>query len=213
MMDRAVGGILQTLSATYPEARYYLTFSSPLELLVAAILSAQVRDEVVNAITPALFKKYRSARDFAEADPAELEGMVRTVTFYKNKAANIRKACRLLVERHGGAVPEEMDALLELPGVARKTANVIQQHAFGRVEGVVVDTHVIRLAQRLGWTAQKDPAKIERDLMALLDKGWWDQVPHLLKQHGRAVCRAPVPACSRCVVAKRCPKAGVSQHT
>src|SRR5262249_42587801 len=159
--------VIARLRRLYPDARCSLTFSTPLELLVATILSAQCTDERVNAVTAVLFKKYRSALDYAEAQPEVLERDIKQTGFYRNKAKHLREAARLLVERHGGAVPQTMAELLVLPGVARKTANVVLGNAYGLVEGVVVDTHVGRLARRLGFTQSDDPARVEQDLMAL----------------------------------------------
>lgn len=211
-MDAKILKVLQVLRKEYPDAKYYLNFSSPLELMVAAMLSAQVRDEVVNARTPAIFRKYRSPRDYVNADLAELEWDIKPVTFYRNKARNIKEACKIILDKHKGQVPQDMGGLTALPGIARKTANAILQNAFGKVEGIVVDTHVIRLSQRLGWTKEKKPEKIEQDLMRIIGREWWKDIPHLLKSHGRAVCRAPVPACSKCAVERLCPKAGVARH-
>jgi endonuclease-3 len=204
---------LATLKTLYPNARYYLNFSSPLELLVAAILSAQVRDTVVNATTPALFKKYKSANDYARADLKSLTREIKAITFSANKARHIKAACRMLVEKHRGKVPGTLEQLVELPGIGRKTAHAILINAFGKVEGVVVDTHVIRVAYRLGWTKNTKPDKIEQDLMKLIPRTDWARVPWLLKDHGRAVCSAPVPACSRCALEPHCPKAGVTKRT
>lgn len=208
----AVEPVLATLTRTYPDARYYLAFSNPLELLVAAILSAQVKDEVVNAVTPALFKAYRTAQAYAEADPEELIGLISRVTFAGAKARHIQAACRLIEDQHGGKVPDTMETLVALPGIGRKTANAILINAFKKIVGIVVDTHVIRVAGRLGWTRWKDPEKIEQDLMRVVPRPDWARVTWLLKAHGRTVCRAPVPACSRCVVAASCPKAGVTKQ-
>ncbi|HTP41995.1 MAG TPA: endonuclease III, partial [Nitrospiria bacterium] len=183
-----------------------------LELLVAAILSAQVRDTVVNATTPALFKKYRMARDYAHADLQRLIKDIRPVSFPANKARHIKAACAMLVQKHKGTVPDTLDQLIELPGIGRKTANAILINAFGKVEGIVVDTHVIRVAFRLGWTKNTKPEKIEQDLMRLIPKADWKKVPWLLKDHGRSVCTAPVPACSRCALGAKCPKAGVTRR-
>jgi len=178
--------ILERLKAQYPDARYYLNFSNPLELLVAAILSAQARDEAVNAVTAELFQKYKTAEDYATAPPERLENDLRRINFYRNKARAIQAACRALVERHGGRVPDTMEALTKLPGVGRKTANAILANAFDKVEGIVVDTHVARLSRRLGLTDRDDPEGIERDLMALLPKSEWKRLPWLMKAHGRA---------------------------
>lgn len=204
--------VVKLLKKEYPHAKYYLNFSTPLELLVAAILSAQVRDEVVNAATPALFRKYKTAKDYAEADLEELIGHIKTITFAGNKARNIRAACKIIAERHKGRVPETIEELTALPGIGRKTANAILINAFGKVVGIPCDTHVIRLSYRLGWTKNRNPGKIEKDLMNLLPKDEWKKIPYLLKDHGRAVCKAPLPACSKCVVSKLCPKQGVTKR-
>ena len=204
---------LDTLKRLYPNARYYLNFSTPLELLVAAILSAQVRDTVVNATTPALFKKYKTAQDYARTGLATLTGEIKAITFSANKAKHIKAACAILVEKYHGKVPETLEQLVELPGIGRKTAHAILINAFGKVEGVVVDTHVIRVAYRLGWTKHTKPEKIEQDLMKSIPKADWARVTWLLKDHGRAVCSAPVPACSRCALESDCPKAGVTKRT
>lgn len=205
--------LLGKLKALYPNARYYLNFSTPLELLVAAILSAQVRDTVVNATTPALFKKYRSADEYARADLETLTREIKAITFSANKAKYIKQACAILDEKYHGRVPETLEQLVELPGIGRKTAHAILINAFGKVEGVVVDTHVIRVAFRLGWTKNTKPDKIEQDLMTLIPKADWAKATWLLKDHGRAVCSAPVPACSRCALEPDCPKAGVTKRT
>ncbi|MEW6325410.1 MAG: endonuclease III [Nitrospirota bacterium] len=204
--------VLVKLQRLYPNARYYLNFSNPLELLVAAILSAQVRDTIVNATTPALFKKYTTARDYARADLETLIKEISPVSFPGNKARHIKAACAMLVERHGGNVPETMEELVELPGIGRKTANAILINAFGKVDGIVVDTHVIRVAYRLGWTKSKNPEKIEQDLISIIPKENWARITWLLKDHGRAVCRAPVPLCSKCALEPDCPKAGVTKR-
>jgi endonuclease III len=204
--------LLATLKALYPNARYYLNFSTPLELLVAAILSAQVRDTVVNATTPALFKKYKTARDYARADLQTLIKDIRPVSFPANKAKHIKAACAMLVEKHKGKVPDTLDQLVELSGIGRKTAHAILINAFDKVEGIVVDTHVIRVAYRLGWTRNTKPEKIEQDLMTLIPKPEWARVTWLLKDHGRLVCTAPVPACSRCALESGCPKLGVTKR-
>ncbi len=201
--------ILEALERAYPDVHYYLNFSSPLELLVAAILSAQCRDEVVNATTAELFKRYKRAEDYAKAPLAELERDLAKIPFYRNKARNIQEACRILVERHGGEVPQTAEELMNLPGIGRKTANAILQNAFDKVEGIVVDTHVIRLAQRLGLSQSKDPDKIEQDLMAIFPKAAWKRLPWLLKAHGRAVCTAKGPKCAECDLRGVCPKVGL----
>lgn len=212
MTSRGVRESLAILKKTYPDARYYLNFSTPLQLLVATILSAQVRDERVNAATPPLFTRYRSVEDFARADLQELIGMLPGISFPANKARHIREACRILSDRHGGEVPRSLDDLVTLPGIGRKTANAILINGFGIVEGIVVDTHVIRISYRLGWTRSSDPEEIERDLMAIIPKPDWARITWLLKSHGRAVCTGPVPFCSRCPLEAICPKRGVTKR-
>ncbi len=198
------------LARLYPEAECALNHSSALELLVATILSAQCTDLRVNLVTGPLFRKYRSARDFAEADPAELEQAVRSTGFFRNKAKSIRGAARLLVEKHGGEVPSSMDELLELPGVARKTANVVLGTWFQQAAGVVVDTHVLRITRLLGLTEQEDPKRIERDLMELLPAKEWINYSHRLIWHGRKVCIARRPRCGECALSGECPSAKTS---
>jgi endonuclease-3 len=203
--------ILKLLKKEYPKVKYYLNFSNPLELLIAAILSAQVRDEVVNATTPKLFKKYRRARDYAKANLKELINDIKSVTFAGNKAKYIKEACKILVEKYNGKVPASMEELVSLPGIGRKTANAILINAFNIVQGIPCDVHVIRLSQRLGWTENKNPKKIEQDLTKIIPKKDWKVLPWLLKAHGRAVCKAPVPMCSKCILNKLCPKIGVTK--
>ena len=200
-----VARILALLDRHYPDARCSLGFSTPLELLVATILSAQCTDERVNKVTPALFAKYRTAGDYAAADPAEFQQEIRSTGFFRNKAANILGAAGRIAARHGGEVPQTLEELTALPGVGRKTANVILGNAFG-VPGVVVDTHVGRVAARLGLTAATDPVKVEFDLMALIPRGRWVRFSHQLIAHGRALCRAPRPLCDACFLdAALCP--------
>ncbi len=202
--------VLDILEKTYPDARIALNFSNPLELLVATVLSAQCTDVRVNQVTPHLFRKYPSARAYAEADPAELEEEVRSTGFYRNKARALIGAGLILAQEHGGEVPATMEALTALPGVGRKTANVILGNAYG-IPAMVVDTHVKRLSHRLGWTRHADPVKIEKDLSALLPRTRWTDASHLLIFHGRAICRAITPRCTLCPVAHLCPKAGVKR--
>jgi endonuclease-3 len=193
------------LERHYPDARCTLDFTNPLELLVATILSAQCTDERVNRVTPALFARYRTAADYAGADPEALREEIRSTGFYRNKAKSILGAARAIVERHGGEVPRTMEELTALPGVGRKTANVILGNAFG-VPGMVVDTHVARVARRLGLTRGEDPVKIEYDLMALFPEGRWVRLSHQLIAHGRALCRAPKPDCPACFLSEAlCP--------
>ena len=199
--------VLAELKRLYPDPHHYLKFESPFQLLVATILSAQCTDEKVNEVTAGLFMKYRGPRDLAGETIEALELAVRPTGFYRNKAKAIHGASTAIVERFGGSVPDTMDELLTLPGIARKSANAILQHGFGKVEGVVVDTHVIRVAARLGWTANTDPEKIEQDLMKLFEKRGWRWLPFYLKSHGRAVCKAPTPKCAECAVAALCPSA------
>ena len=199
--------VLAELKRLYPDPHHYLKFESPFQLLVATILSAQCTDEKVNEVTAGLFMKYRGPRDLAGETIEALELAVRPTGFYRNKAKAIHGASTAIVERFGGSVPDTMDELLTLPGIARKSANAILQHGFGKVEGVVVDTHVIRVAARLGWTANTDPGKIEQDLMKLFEKRGWRWLPFYLKSHGRAVCKAPTPKCAECAVAVLCPSA------
>ena len=195
------------LKTAYPKARTALYWSNPLELLVATILSAQTTDVRVNAVTPNLFAKYPTAADYAGADPTELEEDIRPTGFFRNKAKSLRGMARALADDHGGEVPRTMDELVALPGVGRKTANVVLGNAFGIDEGVVVDTHVRRLSNRLGFTTQNDPEKIERDLMQTVPNRDWTVFSHLLILHGRSVCKARKPACVDCVVNDLCPSA------
>jgi len=202
--------ILRILARLYPDARCALTHRNAFELLVARILSAQCTDARVNMVTPALFKKFPDARAMARATPAELEELIKSTGFYRNKAKSIKGAAQKISTEHGGKVPDTMEALLELPGVARKTANVVLGNAFGKNEGVVVDTHVQRLSQRLGFTKHKDPPKIERDLIDLFPRQDWAMLAHLLIFHGRQVCTARKPDCEHCPVRHDCPKIGVT---
>jgi endonuclease-3 len=201
--------ILRLLHAEHPDAHCALNHTNALELLVATILSAQCTDERVNMVTPGLFEKYPDAVAFAEADIAELEEAVRSTGFYRNKARNIQDACRRIVHEYGGEVPDTMDDLLTLKGVARKTANVVLGNWFGIADGVVVDTHVKRLSNRLGLTQESDPIKIERDLMALTPTSEWVDLSHLLIFHGRRVCSARKPNCAGCVLNHLCPSSEV----
>jgi endonuclease-3 len=202
--------VLAEFRRLYPDPHHYLKFANPFQLLVATILSAQCTDEKVNEVTRGLFRKYEGPADFAGEAIEALEQAVRPTGFYRNKAKAIKGASAAIIERYGGAVPDTMEELLTLPGIARKSANAILQHGFGKVEGVVVDTHVIRVAGRLGWTANSDPVKIEQDLMTLFDKKEWRWLPYYLKSHGREVCRAPVPKCAECTVNPLCPSAFIT---
>lgn len=200
--------ILNRLQKVYPDATCSLSHSTPLQLLVATILSAQCTDERVNQVTPALFERFPTAEAFAAADLPELESLIKSTGFYRNKAKNIRAACQKIANEFEGKVPAQMQALLSLPGVARKTANVVLAHGFGINAGVTVDTHVKRLSKRLGLTDHEDPGKIERDLMALLPQPDWENWSIRLIYHGRAVCTARTPRCDRCQLADLCPSAG-----
>jgi len=201
--------IIRLLKREYPDARCSLNFSNPLELLVATILSAQCTDERVNLVTADLFRKYRRAEDYFGVEQTELEQDIRSTGFYRNKAKSIQGACRMISEKHEGQVPETVDELLLLPGVARKTANVVLGNAFHITSGIVVDTHVARLSERLGLTRNNQPEKIERDLMELVPRKDWIDFSHLLIAHGRKVCNARKPLCEECVVEKICPSSKV----
>ncbi|HEV2742085.1 MAG TPA: endonuclease III [Rubrobacter sp.] len=208
MADKApVEETIARLKSEYPDATTALDWENPLELLVATILSAQTTDVRVNAVTPNLFAKYPTAADYAAADPTELEEDIRPTGFFRNKAKSLRGMATALVEDHGGEVPQTMGELVALPGVGRKTANVVLGNAFGIDEGVVVDTHVRRLSNRLGFTAENDPEKIEKDLMQAVPKRDWTVFSHLLILHGRSVCKARKPACADCIVNDLCPSA------
>jgi endonuclease-3 len=199
--------VIELLEEQFPDAKTALNYTNPLEMLVATMLSAQTTDQRVNIVTQTLFKKYRTAEDYANADLKELEQNVHSTGFYHNKARNLKKCCQLLVERFNSKVPSTMEELLELPGVARKTANIVLYNAYGKIAGIAVDTHVRRLSQRLGLTQQKDPEKIEQDLMQITPKEKWMELTDLLIFHGRQVCIAKKPKCEICVLNKICPSA------
>ena len=201
------GEILARLRREYPTTRLALDFQSPLQLLMATVLAAQCTDQKVNEVTPPLFRRYPTARDFAAADLTELEEMVRQTGFYRNKARALKNLGMTLVAEHGSEVPDDMEQLVALPGVGRKTANVVLGNAFGRAEGIAVDTHVQRLSRRLFLTEEEDPEKIERDLLPLLPREEWTRFALLLQDHGRKVCKARRPECAVCPVADLCPSA------
>ncbi|MST95329.1 MAG: endonuclease III [Pedosphaera sp.] len=203
-----VGKIIAGLRAAYPDAHCELNYSNPLELLIATILSAQCTDKQVNLVTADLFKKYRSAADFAQADPVEFRHDIRRIGLYRNKAKNIQSACRVLIKQHGGQVPRTMEELVTLDGVGRKTANVVLGNAFGLNHGVVVDTHVARLSTRLGLTPEKTPEKIELALQKLVPQSQWTLFSHWLIWHGRRRCFARSPDCAQCEIKNLCPSAG-----
>jgi endonuclease-3 len=204
-----VSAVLGLLERAYPEATTALHFGSPLQLLIATILSAQCTDERVNLTTPALFARYPDAAAFAVAPQADLESMIRSTGFFRNKARAIRECCADILAKHGGAVPDSLEALTALHGVGRKTANVVLGNAFG-IPGIVVDTHVQRLSQRLGLTRERDPVKIEFALMPLVPRERWTLFSHWLILHGRRVCIARKPRCSICALAPHCPRVGVT---
>jgi endonuclease-3 len=199
--------IIELIEKQYPNAKTALNFTNPLEILLATILSAQTTDVTVNIVTRILFKKYRTAEDYVNADIVELEQVIHSTGFYHNKAKNLQKCCQLLVEKFYSQVPKTMEELLELPGVARKTANIVLYNAFGITAGIAVDTHVTRLSKRLGLTQQKDQNKIEQDLMQITPKEKWMPLTDLLIFHGRNVCKAKKPHCEICVLNKICPSA------
>lgn len=202
-----VAKTIMLLEKEHPDAKIALNYSSPQELLVATILSAQCTDERVNMVTRSLFKKYRGAEDYAKADLRELEQDIKSTGFYRNKAKNLKACAKMLAEKFGSSVPKTMEEILQLPGVARKTANIVLSNAYGVVEGIAVDTHVRRLSKRLGLTDNDDPNKIEQDLMKTVPKGMWMRFTDLLIFHGRRVCTARKPRCEACIVNKLCPSA------
>ena len=204
-----ISEVISRLKDEYPDARTELNWENPLELLVATMLSAQTTDVRVNMVTEKLFEKYRTAADYAGADPAELEADIRPTGFYRNKARSLQGMARALLDEHGGEVPRTMAGLVSLPGVGRKTANVVLGNAFGVDEGVVVDTHVRRVSRRLGLTAEKDPEKIEQDLLGVVPEGERTLFSHLLILHGRRVCKARKPDCPGCVLSDICPSSTV----
>jgi len=204
-----ISEVISRLKDEYPDARTELNWENPLELLVATMLSAQTTDVRVNTVTEKLFEKYRTAADYAGADPAELEADIRPTGFYRNKARSLQGMARALLDEHGGEVPRTMAGLVSLPGVGRKTANVVLGNAFGVDEGVVVDTHVRRVSRRLGLTAEKDPEKIEQDLLGVVPEGERTLFSHLLILHGRRVCKARKPDCPGCVLNDICPSSTV----
>ncbi len=198
------------LAAEWPDARCELDFTSPFELLVATVLSAQTTDVRVNAVTPELFRRYPGPRELAGAEQAELEDLLRPLGFFRAKATSLRGLAAALLEEHGGHVPSDLDALVRLPGVGRKTANVVLGNAFD-IPGITVDTHVGRLARRLGWTTHKDAVKVERDIADLLPEERWTMACHRLIFHGRRVCHSRRPACGACVLAELCPSYGIGE--
>jgi len=206
-MDTAknIKAIVTLLKKEHPRAKIALKFNNALELLVAVVLSAQCTDSRVNIVTKSLFKKYKNTKDYAKANLKNFEKDIRPTGFYRNKARNIIAAAKKMVDDFGAKVPNTMDKLIQLPGVARKTANIVLFNAFGKVEGIAVDTHVRRLSQRLGLSKNNDPDKIEQDLMKILPKKEWGRFSYLLIEHGRNICIAKKPQCPKCMLAKLCP--------
>ena len=199
--EEKVKEIIKRLHKIYPHAKIALDFQEPLELLIATIMAAQTTDKLVNTLTPALFKKYKTAKDFADAPVEDIDEMIAKVNFHSNKAKNIKAACQMIVDRFGGKVPDNMEDLDSLPGVARKTANVVLSNAYGKAEGIVIDTHMIRLSKKLGLTDQTDPVKIEQDLMKIVPKEHWIDFAHMLILFGREYCPARPHKCDTCPLA------------
>lgn len=210
-LKKRTSGIYSKLRKNYPDAKCALHYKNPLQLLVATILSAQCTDVRVNKVTPPLFKKYKTSADFAKAKPADVQKFVRSTGFFQNKTKSILGACKAISDDHKGQVPDNMQDLVKLPGVGRKTANVILGNAFN-IPGITVDTHMGRLSRRMGLTKQTDPVKVELDLMQLVPKKEWTRFSHIMIYHGRAICNARKPLCSKCSVEKLCPKVGVTKH-
>lgn len=209
-MERKARSIYRILSKTYPDVRCELNFKNPLQLLVATILSAQCTDKRVNMVTPALFKKYKSAKDFAGANIRELENLIYQTGFYRAKARHIKGAAHILVESYGGKVPADQSALITLPGVGRKTANVVLGHAFD-IPGITVDTHFGRLSRRFGWTTSTDPVKVEHEVGELIPEKEWTNLSQRMIWHGRRICHARKPACAVCPLARLCPSFGIGE--
>ncbi len=203
--EQKVKEIIKRLSKVFPHPRTELVFANPLQLLIATIMSAQTTDKLVNTLTPELFKKYPTVQDFAKASVADIDELIKKTNFHGNKAKNIKAAAEMIVTKFGGEVPSTMEDLDSLPGVARKTANVVLGDAFGKSEGIVVDTHVIRLSNKLGLTAQKDPVKIEQDLMKIVPRDKWIDFPHMLTLFGRRYCPARPHKCDDCPLKEICP--------
>jgi endonuclease III len=209
MIDRPanISETIKRLKKAYPKSHIALNFTNPLQLLTAVILSAQTTDVAINSLTPALFAKYKTAEDYATADVEELEALIKKSGFYHQKAKSLIGMGNTLIEKFGGKVPQTMEELVQIPGAARKSANIVLWNAFGKIEGIAVDTHVARLSKRLGYTQQEDPVKIEKDLMKIVPHDEWGSVAHLLQDHGRAVCTARKPNCAVCFLNDICPSA------
>lgn len=206
-----ISKIVEILENEYPNAECSLDFTTPLELLIAVILSAQSTDAQINKLTPTLFKRFKTAKDFANCDINELEQYVKSSGFYKNKAKNIQNACKILDEKYNGNVPDTMEELTSLPGVGRKTANVVMLNAFGKCEGIAVDTHAKRISNRIGFSYEEDPLKIEQDLLKKIPKEDWYKMNHLFVYHGRATCNARNPKCDECCIKDYCEKNNVAK--
>jgi endonuclease-3 len=202
-----VSRITEILTKTHPEAKVALKFSNPIEMLISTILSAQCTDERVNLVTSDLFRKYRTPKEYANSDLKELESAIRSTGFYRSKAKNIRNACRMIVDKFHSQVPKTMEELTSLPGVGRKTANIVLSNAYGIVEGIAVDTHVARVSKRLGLAKSDDPKKIERDLMRIIPRELWFSFTYRIIEHGRKICTARKPLCPECPLNKICPSA------
>lgn len=204
---KRINRILSILSKAYPNAKVALHFSNPLEMLVSTILSAQCTDERVNLVTKDLFKKYKTPEDYAKSEINEFEAMIRSTGFYRSKAKNIRNACQIIVEKFDSKVPRTMNELTSLPGIGRKTANIILSNSYGVIEGIAVDTHVVRVSKKLGLTNAKKPDKIEQDLMKLIKKESWVSFTYQMIEHGRQICNARKPLCNQCLLKRLCPSA------
>ncbi len=209
--DKKALEVVKILIGSYPGVHYYLNFKTDIDLMVAAIISAQTRDEVVNSVTPALFRRYKTVKDYANSDEQGLTNYIKSVSFAGNKAKNVIKACRMIMDTHGGKIPRTMKELTELPGIGRKTANTILINAYGIVEGIPVDTWVIKVAYRLGLTESQDPEEIEQDLMRIVDRKYWRKMAYVFKAHGRAICQSQDPICSKCMLNRICPRNGVTK--
>lgn len=210
MNKKDVIEIIKILKDTYPDAKCSLDFTTPFEMLIAVILSAQCTDERVNKTTPSIFAKYSTPEDFANIDILELEDLVHPCGFYKNKAKNIKSTAKIIVEKYNGKVPETMDELMSLPGVGRKTANVVMLEAFNNPQGIAVDTHCKRVSNKLGLSFEKDPEKIEQDLLKIIPKEYYKDINHIFIWHGRYICTARNPKCTDCPLKKLCPKGDAS---
>jgi endonuclease III len=203
--------VYNTLKKVYPFSKISLNYSNNLELLIAVMLSAQCTDKRVNIVTKVLFKRYASVNEYANAELNELKSIVKSTGFYNSKAKNIQNSCKIIIEKYDGKVPDTMSKLVELPGVGRKTANIVLSNAFGKNIGIAIDTHMIRINSRLGFTKQTSPDKIEQNLIKQLPKKLWNKYTYVIIEHGRAVCKAPTPICSKCILEDQCSKISVTK--